>query len=348
METLATLQLGFVDITVDLGYIVGLFCCMSTYCNTMLILSIVSLLTGLGLFMYGVLNLRQHLGTIVQGKLATVLSNVGHNRYLAASVGAVAAASMQSSGATSAIAIGLVDKSKISIFGASSIILGANVGTTVLGLAAASGALKIGYIFGVLTLLGSLIVLLSRNTLTQHIGQAVAGFGLVFVGMYTMSSAWGQAEISHIVGQFLSNIHFMPLIVLVATLCAGLLQSSSATIALAISMVASNTISLYTALFVVLGADAGTCVVALIASIGTSKDARRVAILQLVFNILGVILFGTLLMLSGHLIVSLLLLVSSNNAIAVSVFHILFNLISVLIALPLLHKLIAITTLIVP
>ncbi|MCL1945446.1 MAG: Na/Pi symporter [Firmicutes bacterium] len=307
-----------------------------------ILIGLTTLLTGLGIFMSGVIVLRQSLNALVQGKLKHAISQVGRNRYIAASTGVVAAASMQSSGAVTTLAIGLVDNGALSLFGASAIILGANIGSTILGLAAASGILEFGSFLGIFSLVGSLVFLLSQRQRTHYIGQIFIGFGLLFVGMQTMSNAFGSSAIAVLIGDFLANINFMPIVIVISALSAGLLQSSSAIVALSITMVASNTITLYTALYIVLGADIGTCVVGILASIGASRDAKRTAIMQLLFNIFGVILFAFLLSIFAQPIVYFLKTTTSTDALAVAIFHLMFNLVTVIIALPLLKPLIAI------
>lgn len=311
--------------------------------TTILTLAFVSLFTGLGVFMAGVIFMRQALNTLIQGRLKGMVAHIGHNRYIAASSGAVAAACMQSSGAVSVVAISAVDSGGLTLFGASAVILGANVGTTLLGLTVASSHLPISSMLGVLTLIGSFVILSFNKPIATTIGQAIIGLGLIFVGMKTMSNAFGQAEMSRLLGGFFSQITYAPMLMLLAALCAALLQSSSAIVALAISMVATNTISLYFAFFVVLGADVGTCIVSILACIGTSKDAKRVAMLQLLFNIMGAVIFCTGLMVFKKPIMEYISTFHHAPSMVVALFHIMFNLVCVVIALPLLKYLVGMT-----
>lgn len=307
-----------------------------------IIYSTIALLTGLGVFMAGVQILRKSLQTVISGKVVLFLRKI-KNRYTAASMGASAAALMQSSGAVTTIAIGLVNSGTMSLFVAAAIILGANVGTTMTSLTIASSMLSFGKIFGLLVLVGSFFGLLCKKNYTQNIGQALMGLGFVFVGMQTMSNAFSNSALATNVANLFVSVKFAPLLVLIAALLTAVLQSSSAMMAITISMVATNTLPLHVALFIVLGADAGSCITAILAGLGTTKDAQRASLIQLLFNVFGVVLFTFLLAFFGNPVTRILQSITPSPAMNVGIFHVFFNLITVVIALPLLKKLTSLT-----
>ncbi|MDR3021401.1 MAG: Na/Pi symporter [Clostridiales bacterium] len=306
-----------------------------------------ALLTGIGVFMTGVLNLRQSLQYLMQGKLKNTIRTFGKNRYKAAGVGATFAALMHSSGAVATLTIGLVHTGGLTLLAAGAVILGANIGTTIVGITAASGILGFGSALSLFVFFGILITLLAKKNFSKILGQAFIGLGLIFFGMQTMSNSFAEKELAVVVGQAFKSIKIAPMLVLFSALITAILQSSSSMVALTITMVASQTIPLKTALFIVLGADAGTCITAIIAGLGTTKDSKRAALIQLLFNVFGVVLFTLVLSFCGEVVAHWMTLLCPNIALSVSMFHLFFNLITVIIALPLLNHLIKLTHLMI-
>jgi phosphate:Na+ symporter len=252
-------------------------------------LTILMVLGGLALFLYGVHMLSQAMEQLAGGKLQSWLDKATNHPLKAATFGAVATATLQSSSLLMVTMIGLVNGNLMNLSQAIGMMLGQEIGTTLTGQLI---AFKVGDIRYVAIAAGFAMMEFGKKRSLQRYGQALMGFGIIFTGMETMSSALRPLAENPMVADWLATIGHSPLLgVLAGALLTAIVQSSSATTALVIALGSAGLITLPGAIGLIYGANIGTCITGFIASMGASVTARRVSIAQILINVIGVILF---------------------------------------------------------
>jgi len=256
----------------------------------MSILSIIfGVVGGLALFLYGLYLLSRGLQKAAGDKLRIILEKLTNRPIKGVFVGFVVTAIIQSSSVTTVTLIGLINSGLMSLEQAVGVILGAEIGTTV---TAQIVSFKIGIMFFPLIALGFFLFFFSKEERYKYIGQIILGFGILFLGMHTMSSGLKPLRGNAFFINMLTNFSKIPVLgVIAGAVFTGIIQSSSATTGLVIAMGMEKIIDLNSAISIILGANIGTCVTALIASIGSSLSAKRSAMSHFTFNIIGVLLF---------------------------------------------------------
>ena len=302
---------------------------------------ILALLTGCGVFIVG-MNMMSHALENACGKgVKRILGKISNNRIAGVGIGASVTAIVQSSSATTVMVIGLVNAGVISLFQAASIIMGANIGTTVTGIMASFSSFKISAYIQILVFIG-VIMLFFKKSIIKNIGSIFAGFGLVFVGLELMSSAFNNEQVLNFFMKVFENINFPLLLILFGLLFTAILQSSSAMTGIVIVMAGGGVLSLESALFIILGTNIGTCVTALLSSIGANPNAKRASLIHLLFNIIGTVVFTIILLIFKTPIVKLLNGLSMTIQFKISLFHVFFNVITTLLLLPFIKGLVKI------
>lgn len=244
-----------------------------------------SLLGGLGLFLYGMKLMGEGLERAAGAKLRSLLDTLTRNRFAGVLIGAGFTAAIQSSGATTVMVVGFANAGLMSLQQAVGVIMGANVGATITGQLV---AFHLDAVVPVFLLAGAAMAMFSKSLRTRHLGQAVAGFGMLFVGMNLMAQAVEPLRQSARFLGILQSIGSKPLLAaLIGAAATALMQSASAFVALTQVLAGQGLIPLEMAVFLCLGCAAGTCVSALLASMGTGRTARRAAMLHLLFNAAG-------------------------------------------------------------
>jgi phosphate:Na+ symporter len=251
------------------------------------------LLGGLGLFVYGMHMMSEGLQKAAGDKLKKVLEVLTTNRILGIIVGIIVTAITQSSSATTVMVIGFVNAGLMDLAQAASVIMGANIGTTITGqLIAFNFAAFAPLIIAV----GTAMVLFSKKKKVKEVGEIVLGFGIIFLGMDTMGNAMKPLGSNPAFTKLIVTIGNNPFLgVLLGTAMTAVIQSSGAFIAMLIALSAGGSITFGAALPMLLGSNIGTCITAILASIGTNKTAKRAAGIHLAFNIIGTIIFMLLL-----------------------------------------------------
>ena len=251
-------------------------------------MDVVSLLGGLSLFLFGMKVMGDGLEKAAGNRLKRLLEIVTHNRVLGMLAGLVITAVIQSSSATTVMVVGFVNAGLLSLTQAVSVIMGANIGTTVTSLLL-SIKLNFGMVFA---FLGLILGLMPKkfNGLRQ-LGTVLIGLGILFVGMETMSSAMSPLQSWQGFRDAMTSVDNPLLGVLLGALITAVLQSSSASVGILQALAGEGLIPLRGAMFILFGQNIGTCVTALIACAGTSTTAKRAAVVHLLFNIIGAILF---------------------------------------------------------
>ncbi len=298
------------------------------------VLSVLALLAGIGVFMFGMKFMSDGLERSAGKGLKKLLGKITNNRFAGVGVGAAVTGIIQSSAATTVMVMGFVNAGLMTLVQATAIIMGANIGTTVTGIIASLSAFPIMEFFGVLVLVGAAMVMFSKKAKFKHIGYILGGLGLVFVGLDLMSGAFKNETISSVMTNAFTSIDFPLLLILVGIVFTALIQSSSAVTGILVTMVGAGAIPLDCSLFIVLGSNIGTCVTALLASIGANTNAKRVAFIHLTYNVVGTIMFTAVIWPLSDQVVWLLQTMFPQPEFQVAMFHFFFNFFTTLMLLP--------------
>ena len=291
---------------------------------------LMKLLGGLALFLYGMQMMSFGLESAAGNKMNLILEKLTTNRFVGVLTGAFITAIIQSSSATTVMVVGFVNSGMMTLRQAVWIIMGANIGTTITGQLI---ALDVGIIAPFVAFLGVAAVVFFKNEKVNHIGEILAGLGILFIGMDMMSDAMKPlGNSSEFVG-LLTKFENPFLGILAGTVFTALIQSSSASVGILQALASSGVIELNSAAFILFGQNIGTCITALLASIGASKNAKRATLIHIMFNVIGTILF-TILCLTTPLI-SLIQGQTPNNVPAqIANLHTLFNVVTTILLIP--------------
>ncbi len=315
--------------------------------------SLVWLLAGVGIFIVGMNFMSDALEKSSGSGMKKLLGRISNNRFSGVGIGAGVTAIIQSSSATSVMVIGLVNAGALTLLQATPIIMGANIGTTITGILV---SLKNDYFNMLMYLLAFAGVMMGfvKRERVRLVGSLLCGLGLIFVGLNLMSSeqAFGNPHVESLFAKVFAAIDFPLLLVLVGVVFTALLQSSSAATGVVITMVGTGILSLDMALFIVLGANIGTCVTALLASVGANANSKRVALIHFTFNTVGTLFFTALIWIFKEPSVNLLVSMFPGQdpmslQMRVSVFHVIFNVTTTLLLLPFVKQLVRYSELIV-
>ncbi len=307
-----------------------------------LISIIFGVIGGLALFLYGLHLLSKGLQKAAGDKLRIILEKLTNRPIKGVFVGLVFTAIIQSSSITTVTLVGLINSGLMNLEQAVGIILGSNIGTTI---TAQIISLKIGTMFLPLIALGFFIFFFSKDEKYKYIGQIILGFGILFLGMHTMSSGLDPLRNSTFFTNVLASFSRIPVLGIIAgAVFTGIIQSSSATTGLVIAMGMDNIINLNSAISIILGANVGTCITVLISSIGSSLSAKRAAVSHFIFNTIGVLLFFPFI----NQFAKIVSLTSPNLPRQIANAHTIFNIIMAVIMLPAVGLLIILVKKILP
>ena len=318
-----------------------------------LIQSLVWLFAGISVFIVGMSFLSGSLEKCAGSGMKKLLEKISNNRLSGVGIGAGVTAIIQSSAATTIMAIGLVNAGVMTLMQATPIVMGANIGTTVTGLLVALKNDFFDMAMYFLAFVGVMMGFASKEKV-KLIGSLLSGLGLIFVGLSIMSSddAFGSPLIERVFTEIFSKINFPLLLILVGVILTALIQSSSASTGIVITMVGSGLLPLDFALFIILGANIGTCVTAFLASFGANANSKRVAMIHLLFNTIGTAVFTAIIWIFKDPSIKLLVSIFPGDDIMslqmrVSIFHVIFNVTTTLMLLPFAKHLVKLATLII-
>ena len=312
-----------------------------------LLQSLIWLLAGVGVFIVGMNFLSDALEKSAGDGMKSLLGRISNNRFSGVGIGAGVTAIIQSSSATSVMVIGLVNAGVMTLMQATPIIMGANIGTTITGVLV---ALKNDYFNMLMYLFAFAGVMMGfvKNEKVKLGGLLCSGLGLIFVGLEVMSSeqAFGNPLVEQMFLDIFSVIDFPLLLILVGIIFTALIQSSSAATGVVITMVGTGVLPLDLALFIVLGANIGTCVTALLASVGANANSKRVALIHFTFNVIGTVFFTAIVWIFKEPMINLLVSLFPGSdpmslQMRVSVFHVIFNVTTTALLLPFVSQLVA-------
>ena len=328
--------------------------------STVIISAILSMLAGIGIFLVACSTMSSNLESLSSNRLRSLFKKVSGNKLIGAGIGAVTTAAIQSSGATSVMIIGFVNAGIMTLAQAATVIYGANIGTTITGQIVALGMtgsnrLSTTVIFSAFAGVGAMISLFAKKDQVKRFGGIFSGFGMLFVGLSMMSSSMDTFAKLDAVKQFLAGISNAILLVIVGAVFTAIIQSSSVMTSIAITMVVTGLITLDQGIYLTMGSNIGSCVVALIAGLSGGKNAKRTSLIHLFFNVGGVVVFliiGFLITLftGGNVDFGVIFehLFPNVPQIQLAMFHTVFNTITVFIFLPLTGILVNVVSKIIP
>ena len=313
--------------------------------------AVLSLIAGIGIFLIACTMMSSNLESVSSNKLKQLFARTSKSKLVGVGIGTVATAAIQSSGATTVMVIGFVNAGIMSLMQAATVIYGANIGTTITGQITALGmfenSISTGVVFATFAGIGAFTMAFAKKDLVKKIGGILAGFGMLFVGLDMMSASMDTFASLDTVKNFLASISNPLLLVLIGTVLTAIIQSSSVMTSIAITMVFTGLINLDQGIYLTMGSNIGSCVVAIIAGLTSSTNAKRTALLHLLFNVSGVVIFMLVAMMMreiskavnptkiitfGYLFGKIFPGVPQTQ---LAMFHTIFNVITVIIMLPL-------------
>ena len=297
----------------------------------MSVMNVLSLMGGLGMFLFGMKIMGDGLEKAAGNRLKKLLGIVTHNRVLAMLAGLVITAVIQSSSATTVMVVGFVNAALINLTQAVGVIMGANIVTTVTSLLL---SVKIDFA-AVFACIGLILTMLPKKLNTaRQFGDICLGLGILFVGMNTMSTAMKPLQDWDVFTNAITGVTNPVVGVLVGALITAVLQSSSASVGILQALAGEGLIPLKGSMFILFGQNIGTCITALIACSGTNTNAKRAAVVHLLFNVIGAVLFTvlTVLLPLDQWIISL---APDNLRLQIAFIHIIFNVTTTALMLPL-------------
>ncbi len=307
--------------------------------NSVLV-GILTLLAGSGVFLTGMKLMSDGLEQSAGPGIRKMFNRISNSRFAGIGIGAGVTAIIQSSAATTVMVIGFVNAGIMTLFQATAIIMGANIGTTVTGIIVSFSAFDIDIFAMALAFIGVIMAMFFKTDVVKKVGGILSGLGLIFVGLDLMSGALATPQIKDAFVSLFTTIKFPLLLILFGAVFTALIQSSSAATGLIIIMAGQGLLTVESALFIVLGTNIGTCVTAIIASLGTSANAKRAAFIHLTFNVIGTIFFTLVLLVLKNPILSLLsLLAPGIFGMQIAYFHLIFNVITTALLCPFIKQL---------
>ena len=314
---------------------------------------IVMILAACGAFLIGFKLLSDNMEKLAGNSLKLLFNKTSDKKLVGVSMGAVSTAVVQSSGVTTVMVVGFVNAGIMSLQQAAAVIMGANIGTTITAQLAALQALPIDTIFISLLFIGVMMEMFSKKEKIRCLGLALAGLGMVFFGLDIMSGTMKAYAANPAVTDMLKTLNNPFLLLVFGIAFTALVQSSSAVTTVIIGMASAGlyiggTAGSNAVLFVILGSNIGSCVTALISSIGTSVNARRASVIHLLFNVTGAVIFGILLLCWQDFYAITFVKWFSEPSTQIAMFHTFFNVVCTLLFLPFASILVALAKKIIP
>ena len=296
----------------------------------MTITNLLMLLGGLGLFLYGMQMMGSGLEAAAGNRMKRILERLTSNPILGVLVGGVITAVIQSSSATTVMVVGFVNSGMMTLRQAVWVIMGANIGTTITGQLI---ALDVGAVAPLFAFIGVVLVVFIKKQSVRYFGQIIAGLGILFIGMNTMSTSMEPLKDSEAFVNLMVRFQNPLLGILAGMIFTAIIQSSSASVGILQALATSGLITLPSAVYVLFGQNIGTCITAVLAAIGTSRNAKRTTIIHLMFNIIGTCVFTILCMTTP--LTEFMMSFTPNPSAQIANMHTLFNVTTTILLLPL-------------
>lgn len=317
---------------------------------------IVMLLAGCGVFMLGFKLLSEHMEKLAGNGLKSFFNKISNNKFLGLLIGMITTIVIQSSSVTTVMVVGFVNSGIMSLIQATSVIIGANIGTTITsylaGLSAAGGiASIINYVCLACLFIGVFIEMFAKNDNKKSLGLVLTGLGAVFLGLETMSGSMSFMRDVPEINAFIATLDNPFILLFIGMVFTAIVQSSSAVTSIIVLIAASNPNAFggtgNAVYFLILGSNIGTCVTAMISSVGASTNARRASLIHLMFNTFGAVIFAVLLLVWKNFSSTLIESWITSKEWQVCAFHTIFNCTCALIFLPLSKYLVKLSEMIV-
>ena len=305
--------------------------------------NIIFFCAGIGLLMYGIKIMGEGIELAAGAKLKSLLEKMTSNRFFAVLVGFVITTLIQSSTATTVMVVGFVNTGIMNLVQAIGVIMGANIGTTTTSVLV---SLNLSSFAPIAIIIGVTIQLFTKKNILKHVGTALIGFGMLFLGMHLMKTSMEPLQDSPVFKQWIMDANNPVIGILIGAAIAALIHSSAASMGILQALASQGLVPLNFAVFIIYGQNIGTCVTSMISSIGTKTNSKRTAVMHALFNIIGT---GIFLLISYFLpFTEWVESVSSNPMIQISMVHILFNVVSTVIMFPFANLLVKLSCIIVP
>ena len=323
------------------------------FANLDTVSSVVLLLVGLGVFLLGFKFLGDSIEKLSASKMRALFNKAAGNRFAGVGIGALATAIVQSSSVTTVMVVGFVNAGVMTFTQAAAVIMGANIGTTITGWLVWLNQFNVMMYAMLLTLVGLIMTMVSKNNKVNTAGTLIASLGLVFVGLEIMSGSMAGFTDNQFVIDALSSVSNPLLLLLIGAGITAIVQSSSAVTSVLVVM-ASATPPLLVGgggngiLFVILGTNIGTCITAVLSSIGANTNAKRACLYHLLFNVIGSIIFLIVFWIWDGFYDDVLMAMFHNHTTCITFFHTVFNVICTCLYLPFIKYLVKLTEIIIP
>ena len=292
---------------------------------------------GLGMFLYGMHVMADGLQKSAGGRMKQLLGILTNHRILGVLVGALVTAVIQSSSATTVMVVGFVNAGIISLTQAVGVIMGANIGTTItawlVSMSEWGQMLKPEFFAPLLIGVGAFIVLFVNKEKYRQVGEILVGFGVLFIGLSFMSSSITPYKDAPIFATAFRVLGKNPILgILTGAAVTAIIQSSSASVGILQTLALNGVVSWNSAIYITLGQNIGTCVTALISSAGANRTAKRAAVIHLLFNVIGAVVFGILMF--AIFTMNPVFAGGQVTSVGISIFHTVFNISNTLLLFP--------------
>lgn len=307
---------------------------------------VLSMAGGLGLFLYGMRIMSDSIEKVAGARLRGILERLTTNRFMGILVGIFFTAVIQSSSACTVMVVSFVNSGLMTLTQAAGVIFGSNIGTTVTALLV---SFKLEKAAPVILLTGVLIVMFGKKQKLSRWGEVIIGFGVLFMGLGTMSSAMSGMKDSPMVLHMFESLQSPFLAVILGAVLTAVIQSSSVTVSIMVLLANQGLMSMDIGMFVILGCNIGACTSAVLASLNGKKDAKRAAAIHLIFNVIGTVIVYIIFLFRVHQIVEVLTVLSGNNmGRVVALAHIFIKVFQVIIMMPFIKGIVKLTYVVVP
>lgn len=307
---------------------------------------ILSMAGGLGLFLYGMRIMSDSIEKVAGAKLRGILERLTTNRFTGILVGIFFTAVIQSSSACTVMVVSFVNSGLMNLTQAAGVIFGANIGTTVTALLV---SFKLEKAAPVILLVGVLLVMFCKKQKVARIGEVIIGFGVLFMGLSTMSGAMAGMKDSPAILHMFASLRSPVLAVLLGTVLTAIIQSSSVTVSIMVLLANQGLMSMDICMFIILGCNIGACTSALLASLNGKKDAKRAASIHLIFNVIGTVIVYIIFIIGVEQVVAVLTRIAGNNPGRVVAYaHMSIKIFQVIIMMPFIKGIVKLTYLLVP
>lgn len=308
--------------------------------------NLLSLIGGLGLFLYGMTVMGDSIEKAAGAKMRSFLDFFTKNRFIGMLFGMLFCAIVQSSSATTVMVVSFVNAGLMNLVQAAGVIMGANVGTTITSQLVAFNLSQAAPVF---LMLGVIITMFCKNNKVKQIGEVVLGFGVLFMGLSLMSGSMEGMKESPFVVNLLHGINNPFLGIIIGFIITAIIQSSSVTVSIVLLMAQQGLLPLWICFYIILGCNIGSCTTALLASISGNKDAKRAAMIHFLFNVMGTIVIAAILLLGESWVEAGIRGISGNNiGRCVANAHTFFKVFQVIILFPFAKWIVKLTYFFVP